>query len=155
MYRFTILLVCVLVPVVTSKWIRPVTCPPVCAIACKYGNVLDKNGCSTCECRSSPCANGEDPLDGYNCGRVANRTDCPSTYRCVIAPNDAYAFCCPVCITPVTRPVDTTGKPGSCPPPPPPGTVGSCIAECTNDDGCEGTMKCCGNCPRKCVSPVF
>lgn len=25
-------------------------CPPVCAIYCKYGNVLDKHGCKTCKC---------------------------------------------------------------------------------------------------------
>lgn len=26
-------------------------CPPVCAIFCKHGNVLDENGCPTCQCK--------------------------------------------------------------------------------------------------------
>ncbi|XP_025099231.1 uncharacterized protein LOC112567014 [Pomacea canaliculata] len=29
------------------------------------------------------------------CGRVVDRTTCPSGYTCVIAPNDAYSLCCP------------------------------------------------------------
>ena len=43
----------------------------------------------------SPCANGEQPLAGYFCGRGPTRVDCPSTHECIIAPNDAYAVCCP------------------------------------------------------------
>lgn len=27
-------------------------CPPVCAIYCPHGNILDKNGCPTCRCKS-------------------------------------------------------------------------------------------------------
>lgn len=30
-------------------------CPPLCEIACKYGNVLDKNGCPICQCKPDPC----------------------------------------------------------------------------------------------------
>ncbi|XP_033105706.1 neurogenic locus notch homolog protein 1-like isoform X2 [Anneissia japonica] len=30
-------------------------CPPVCEILCQFGNVLDDNGCRTCECRREPC----------------------------------------------------------------------------------------------------
>lgn len=29
-------------------------CPPVCAIYCDLGNVLDTNGCPTCRCRTEP-----------------------------------------------------------------------------------------------------
>ena len=29
-------------------------CPPVCAIDCQYGNVLDANGCPTCSCNPAP-----------------------------------------------------------------------------------------------------
>lgn len=33
---------------------RPRECPPVCAIACQYGHVLDPNGCPTCACNPPP-----------------------------------------------------------------------------------------------------
>ena len=95
MFRFTILLVCVLVPLVTSAVLRPIDCGPVCAIYCPYGNVLDANGCPTCRCNPSPCKNGQSPLDGYFCGNGSNQKECPSNSTCVIAPNDAYAVCCP------------------------------------------------------------
>jgi hypothetical protein len=31
-----------------------VMCGPVCAIFCQYGNVLDANGCATCQCNPAP-----------------------------------------------------------------------------------------------------
>lgn len=153
MHRFIILLGCIFAPLAIARILPSVTCGPVCAIACRYGNVLDKNGCPTCECRKSPCKYGQDPLEGYSCGFVVNRTDCPPNYTCVIAPNDAYAVCCPRFKQPVTKPIDRTEKPGSCPIEPT-GMVGNCLAECTYDSQCSGIMKCCGNCPRKCVLPV-
>jgi hypothetical protein len=49
-------------------------CPPVCAIWCEYGNVLDENGCATCECNPPPndCENlSEDEcLDRRGCAPV-------------------------------------------------------------------------------------
>ncbi|CAG2233474.1 unnamed protein product [Mytilus edulis] len=39
--------------------IRPITCGPVCKIFCENGNVMDKRGCPTCKCRSSPPVIGE------------------------------------------------------------------------------------------------
>ena len=30
----------------------PDKCPPVCAIYCPYGNILDSDGCPTCSCNS-------------------------------------------------------------------------------------------------------
>ncbi|XP_065644974.1 antistasin-like isoform X1 [Hydra vulgaris] len=50
-------------------------CGPVCKIFCPYGNVLDKNGCPTCRCKTQPtcgpvcmiyCVNGN-VLDGRRC----------------------------------------------------------------------------------------
>lgn len=155
MFRSTILLVCILVPMVVSKSIATITCGPVCEIYCQYGNVLDADGCPTCSCKKSPCQDGQAPLAGYFCGRGPNRQDCPSAYKCVIAPNDAYAVCCPRCKQSVTKATPTTGKPGSCPPPSPLGLVGICTADCSNDNDCNGNCKCCGSCPRTCVQPVF
>jgi len=79
-----------------SKSISDPQCGAVCAIYCAYGNVLDGKGCPTCKCNASPCRNGQAPLDGYFCGRGPNRRECPSTHQCMIAPNDAYAVCCPL-----------------------------------------------------------
>jgi hypothetical protein len=101
------------------------------------------------------CGNGEAPLAGYFCGRGINRRDCPSTHRCVIAPNDAYAVCCPL---PQQQNMEmiadsTANKPGSCPPPS--GLIGICIARCTTDNDCPGDSKCCGSCPRQCSKAIF
>lgn len=36
-------------------------CPPVCAVYCEFGNVLDHNGCSTCQCNPPPsCGVGQE-----------------------------------------------------------------------------------------------
>ncbi|XP_052772848.1 uncharacterized protein LOC128211814 [Mya arenaria] len=40
----------------------------------------------------NPCPYGE-PLANHYCGRGGSR--CPNNYYCEIAPNDAYAECCP------------------------------------------------------------
>jgi hypothetical protein len=153
MFRCTILLVCVLAPLVMSKSIARTTCGPVCLIYCQDGNVLDENGCPTCRCKRSPCKNGQAPLKDYFCGRGPNRQDCPSTHECIIAPNDAYAVCCRRDKEAVTKPVKTTEKPGSCPPRPE--IMHICTTDCANDNNCQGDLKCCGNCPRACVKPVF
>lgn len=34
-------------------------CPPVCAIFCPYGNVLDERGCPTCTCNPRECKPAE------------------------------------------------------------------------------------------------
>jgi len=149
MLRFTILLVGVLAPLVISNPIIRIICGPVCDIYCEYGHVIDKNGCPTCACNPSPCKDKQTPLEGYFCGRGPNRTHCPLTYECVIGSDDTYALCCPRRQQNVT----TVTKPGSCPKPS--GGIGSCIARCTHDSDCEGDLKCCGNCPRLCVKPVF
>lgn len=96
------------------------------------------------------CGNGDIPLAGYFCGRGINRRDCPSTHQCVIAPNDAYAVCCP---RQQEKEVRSVEKPGSCPPPS--HMMGICIARCTTDDDCPGENKCCGSCPRQCSAAIF
>ncbi|CAF2345753.1 unnamed protein product [Rotaria sp. Silwood2] len=151
MLRFTILLICVLAPITISKTIKDPRCCTICRNHCQYGNVLDKKGCPTCRCKLSPCGNRHAPLPGYFCGRGPTHKDCPSNYICVIAPNDAYAVCCRSYHQPVTRPVRTTKKPGSCPPSL--NKIGACYAECTTDIDCPRNLKCCGNCPRVCVAP--
>lgn len=32
-------------------------CPPVCAIFCPFGNILDENNCPTCECKTGTIQN--------------------------------------------------------------------------------------------------
>jgi len=103
--------------------------------------------------QKTPCANGQVLLEGYFCGRGANRQDCPSTHECVIAPNDAYAVCCPVSqqdATTATNPVEKSGSR-----PKPFESIDICIARCTDDSDCEGDLKCCGGCPRDGVKPVL
>jgi hypothetical protein len=100
------------------------------------------------------CGNGQVPLAGYNCGRSSTRRNCPSTHRCVIAPNDAYAVCCPhrqEADLEVTK--RSNNKPGSCTPPS--GMFGICTARCTTDGDCPGDEKCCGSCPRACMKALF
>jgi hypothetical protein len=101
------------------------------------------------------CGDGQAPLAGYFCGRGINHHSCPSTHRCVIAPNDAYAVCCPNREQEEGEMVArSTEKAGSCRPPPPV-KFGICIARCSIDSDCPGTHKCCGSCPRQCSSPIF
>ena len=45
--------VCACVPV------KPPVCGPVCDIYCQYGNVLDANGCPTCQCNAGSLRDGE------------------------------------------------------------------------------------------------
>ncbi|CAF1019716.1 unnamed protein product [Adineta steineri] len=92
----------------------------------------------------NPCKNGGTALAGYFCGRGASHVDCPSTYDCIIAPDDTYAVCC--------LRAQSSEKPGSCPKPS--DGIGTCIAKCTYDSDCPDAQKCCGNCPRDCVQPV-
>lgn len=151
MISYTVLLLSGLLLVVTAQSSSLIQCGPVCAILCQYGNVLDANGCPTCRCKTTPCENGRVPLPGYFCGRGPNRQDCPLTHTCVIAPNDAYAVCCPRCRRKVDKPIEE--KIGACPIIT--DTIEIVKVDCTNDNDCEGTLKCCGEIPRKCVAPVF
>jgi hypothetical protein len=95
MHCLTIFLLCLVAPLAISKSIAPSACGPVCAIYCQFGNVRDANGCPTCSCKKSPCEDEQTPLADYFCGRGPNRRECPSTHHCAIAPNDAFAVCCP------------------------------------------------------------
>jgi len=100
------------------------------------------------------CDDGQAPLADYFCGRGPNRRDCPSSHHCVIAPNDAYAVCCPHRQQKdIEMVAPSAEKPGSCPPPS--GKIGICIARCSTDINCPGDLKCCGGCPRQCTSAVF
>ncbi len=105
--------------------------------------------------QNDKCGDGQTPLVDYFCGRGINRRDCPSTHHCVIAPNDAYAVCCPLRqqndIEIVAH--STENKPGSCPPPS--GMMGICIARCSTDNDCAGDQKCCGSCPRRCIQAIL
>ncbi|RUS89435.1 hypothetical protein EGW08_002808 [Elysia chlorotica] len=42
--------ICACAPPPAPVPVKP--CPPVCAIYCPYGNVLDSDGCPTCSCNS-------------------------------------------------------------------------------------------------------
>ncbi len=101
MRRFTILVFFFYLSLTIAESALRTKCGPVCQIYCKYGNELDANGCAKCECKrplnksSSPCTDGQSPLEGYNCGWGPNQKDCPSTHTCVISFDDVYAVCCP------------------------------------------------------------
>jgi hypothetical protein len=84
--------VCACVPV------KPV-CPPVCKIACPYGNVLDASGCPTCSCNPDPCAAvlcmtgtrcdaGKCVPTGPSCGGITGKA-CPGFGKCVDDPSDS------------------------------------------------------------------
>ncbi|CAF3340038.1 unnamed protein product [Rotaria sp. Silwood1] len=91
MLRFTILLLCVLALLTIVETTNNRRCGALCRRRCLYGFVLNRNGCPTCRCKTSPCEDGRAPLPGYFCGRSPTRRDCPRNYACLIAPNDAYA----------------------------------------------------------------
>lgn len=46
---------------------EPPICPPVCDIWCEYGNVIDDNGCPTCECNPPPPGHGCEGRDEQQC----------------------------------------------------------------------------------------
>jgi hypothetical protein len=94
MHSVSIFLLCLVVSLARSKSVLNPECE-VCRMFCEYGYILDEKSCPICECKQSPCENGQEPLDGYFCGRGPDRRECPSTHQCMIAPNDAYAVCCP------------------------------------------------------------
>ena len=151
MLRLAILLVTALIPLVLCVVIvqRPI-CGPVCQIYCQYGNVLNAQGCQTCEC-NTPCGAGQTPLNSSYCGRGSDYR-CPPSYQCVPAPDDSSAVCCPQ--IKLTTPPPIITKPGFCRKTRP-GTVGICIANCTYDSNCDGNLKCCGGCLRICVKPFW
>ena len=95
MHCLTIFVLCLVASFAIVNAKSTVECGPVCAIYCQYGNVLDKDGCPTCSCKKTPCQNDQEPLEGYFCGLSSSQQDCPSTHYCDVAPNDAYAVCCP------------------------------------------------------------
>lgn len=84
-------------------------CPPVCAVFCEFGNVLDDNGCATCRCNPPPpCGVGEeyDTLTG-ECVVVS----CDSPKAC-----DSGETCQPVdiqCFRPPCQRFEC--QPASCP----------------------------------------
>jgi hypothetical protein len=88
--------VCACVPV------KPPVCGPVCAIACPNGNVLDANGCPTCQCNPPPtdpcatvkcaagthCDGGKCLSNGVTCGGFTGKP-CPGMGKCVDDPSDS------------------------------------------------------------------
>ncbi|XP_065644972.1 antistasin-like isoform X2 [Hydra vulgaris] len=66
-------------------------CGPVCKIFCKYGNVLDVNGCPTCRCNDPPICG---PVCDIYCpyGNVLDANGCP-TCLC-----NSQPICGPVCM---------------------------------------------------------
>jgi len=65
----------------------PPVCPPVCKIACAYGNVLDANGCPTCACNPPPA----DPCITVKCSAG---THCQATpVMCIKAPCPPVVGC--------------------------------------------------------------
>ncbi|CAD5121248.1 DgyrCDS9780 [Dimorphilus gyrociliatus] len=111
-------------------------CPKnlICKNNCKFGYLIDKYGCETCECALNPCLTVL-CAKGYECSLVKN--------ACVRKPCPLYVTGC----------VKVTEKEGKCPdhwnlP-------ASCRAECKRDDDCDGDFKCCSNgCGRLCVDPL-
>ncbi|CAF3900358.1 unnamed protein product [Rotaria sp. Silwood1] len=101
----------------------------MCMIYCQYGFRRNTDGHLMCVCKKSPCDEEAAPLEGYFCGRGPNRRECPSTHKCTIAPNDAYAVCCPRAQQPPER---NPNKPGVCPQSSS-HLMGICIARCTDD----------------------
>ncbi|ESO98053.1 hypothetical protein LOTGIDRAFT_239125 [Lottia gigantea] len=72
-----------------GKKCKNLVCPPVCAIYCPNGNVLDKNGCPTCQCKVCP------PVCAIYCpnGNVLDKNGCP-TCQCKACPNVlCYMYC--------------------------------------------------------------
>ncbi|CAF5172907.1 unnamed protein product, partial [Rotaria magnacalcarata] len=126
------------------------TSPRMCMIYCQYGFQRDSNGHSMCVCKKSPCDKEESPLEDYFCGLSPNRRECPSTHQCTIAPNDAYAVCCPR----VAEPLESNPKKsGLCPPST--GMNRICFTLCGDDNECDGELKCCGGCRRQCTKPIL
>ena len=75
-------------------------CPLLKCVPCSepsYGYAVNKTtGCRTCQCKRTPCEDdSKQPIPGIFCGRGPTRQQCPDGSICVIAPNDAYAVCCP------------------------------------------------------------
>jgi hypothetical protein len=123
--------VCACVPV------KPPMCGPVCDIYCQYGNVLDANGCPTCQCNPPPtdpcaavlcmpgthCDGGKCVSNGVACGGIAG-TPCPGFGKCADDPNDSCdpakggADCAGICscIDIVSCPINTKfdGSPSVC-----------------------------------------
>ncbi|CAF2818420.1 unnamed protein product [Rotaria sp. Silwood2] len=124
--------------------------PRMCMIYCQYGFRRDSNGHLMCVCKGSPCDDEETPLADYFCGRGPSRRECPSTHQCTIAPNDAYAVCCPRAQQPPER---NPNKSGLCPPSLGPSRI--CISLCNDDSECGDELKCCGGCRRQCTKPIF
>ena len=103
--------------------------------------------------KKHPCGKNREPLKDVFYGRGPTREDCPTGYECVIAPDDTYAVCCSTRHSRGTTTAAPSEKPGSCPPP---STLfGICVVNCDDNFSCEGNQKCCGSCPRQCVSPVL
>jgi hypothetical protein len=125
-------------------------CGPVCDIYCQYGNVVDANGCPTCQCNPTPpdpcstvkcaggthCDSGKCLPDGVSCGGLAGKP-CPGSGQCA---DDPYDSCDPAaggadcpgicsCIQTVACPANTmfNSDPSVCacvtPPPDPCSTV--------------------------------
>ncbi|XP_033109473.1 fibrillin-1-like isoform X4 [Anneissia japonica] len=79
--------------------ITPNICPPVCKIFCEFGNVLDANGCPTCECIQGPEVTAEPvvcpPLCKMFCefGNVLDANGCPIC-ECIQGPTVPVAIDC-------------------------------------------------------------
>jgi hypothetical protein len=76
-----------------SQILDLVRCPPVCAVFCPFGNVLDSNGCKTCRCKgpSFDLINTRRRLDRF-CGYSARMCDMHCEHGRVLDPNG-----CPTC----------------------------------------------------------
>ncbi|CAD5122915.1 DgyrCDS11314 [Dimorphilus gyrociliatus] len=76
-------------------------CPPVCAIFCEHGNVMDKNGCPTCTCNPSPvpkCSKNSDCLENQVCDEETKTCGC-SKIMCTLFCEDGFEQLngCPIC----------------------------------------------------------
>jgi len=156
-------------------------CLPVCEIYCRYGNVLDANGCPMCRCNPAPdaascslndCQGRPADTDARGCadGTVLTRTVCTIGQNGTCGwdfppcpPNADGGKCGPVCdiFCQYGNVLDASGCPTCACNPGPCGASGQgCCATSPDRPACDGELLCCvgvrypdgGVCQMSCVA---
>lgn len=102
---------------------------------------------------AASCPSGDAYVDPASdtittCNLRSRAISCPQGFSCFSNSNDdsGDGFCCPI---------QQTAKAGQCPFLVPV-SVDSCDNECTSDEQCDGSQKCCSNgCGTQCVEPLI